>query len=143
MFKLPASVFWGLYFRKVLSLFNSCAIKSHTYTVDGNFLSSDILQLLWRFWPWQDKLEHFGIIKQCTPPPLTPNCPHSLPPTHQKQCPIHPHSPPPTQNNPHSLKIMRHLHKIRSNNPHLLKLFTDHKVKWGHYIIKINCSFHG
>ena len=85
MFKLPASVFWGLYFRKVLSLFNSCAIKSHTYKVDGNFLSSDILQLLWRFWPRQDKLEHFGIIKQCT-------YPHSPPPA-----PTHYH--PPTKNN--------------------------------------------
>ena len=107
--------FLGLYFRKVLSVFNSCVIKSHTYTVDGNFLSSEILQLLWRFWPRQDKLEHLGTIKQCTHPPLTPNCPHSFPPTHQKRCSIHPHSPLPTQNNPHSLKIMPHLPSLAQN----------------------------
>ena len=88
------------------------------------------------------------------PPPTLKNVPPTS--TYPKKCSIHPHtpkmmphlphSPLPTQNNapynpthPYPPKIThthskscltkRHSHKIWSNNPHLLKLLFDHKVK--------------
>ena len=114
---------------------------------------------------------NLDIIKQCThphSPPSTPRPPLTSPtPTHPKYFAIHlqppkimPHHPPFTLTYHHPPKIMphppkitythskqcltnRHLHKIWSNKPHLLKLLFDHEVKQGRHIIKVNSSFHG
>ena len=100
------------------------------------------------------------------PPPTLKNVPPTS--TYPKKCSIHPHtpkmmphlphSPLPTQNNapynpthPYPPKIThthskscltkRHSHKIWSNNPHLLKLLFDHKVKL-RYELETYLHFH-